>query len=106
MLLLLLLLLLLLFSYSIQIDTGSCFNYYGGISEDCNFEVKEFGELEQAVLTMYLQCMAVCAHLSLLSSLSILQVLPKFEVKVEGPKYLTRDGDHIEGEVSAEYVCA
>ena len=47
--------------------------------------------------------MTMCAHLSLLSSLSILPVLPKFEVKVEGPKYLTRD-DHIEGEVSAEYV--
>ena len=48
--------------------------------------------------------MTMCAHVCLLSSLSILPVLPKFEVKVEGPKYLTRDDDHIEGEVSAEYV--
>jgi prenyltransferase beta subunit len=31
-------------------------------------------------------------------------VLPKFEVKVDGPKYMTRDEDNIEGEVSAEYV--
>ena len=43
---------------SIQIDTGSCSNYYGSITENCNFEVKEFGELEQAALytTVYTQC--------------------------------------------------
>ena len=62
--------------------------------------------MEQAALytTVYTRCMADFAHLSLMSSLLILPVLPKFEVKVEGPKYLTRDDDHIEGEVSAEYV--
>ena len=58
------------------------------------------------IMTVYTRCIAMCAHLSLLSSLSILPVLPRFEVNVEGPKYLTRDDKHIEGEVSAEYVCA